>query len=65
MLPKVSFKGNGPLGSMMAIADARGNVKGRVDNPSADPPLRDDGKLNVGAAVGEGRLGEALKEGTQ
>ena len=51
--PQVSFRGNGPLGNVMAISDARGNVKGRVDNPSADPPLRDDGKLAVGVAVGE------------
>ena len=38
----------------MAISDTKGRVKGRVDNPSADPPLRDDGKLAVGVAVGEG-----------
>ena len=54
---QVSFKGNGPLGTVMAISDARGHVKGRVDNPSADPPLREDGKLNVGAAVGLGGWG--------
>lgn len=53
---QVMFKGNGPLGSMQIIADPRGNVKGRVDNPACDPPLRPDGKLNVGGAVGRGVL---------
>lgn len=53
---QVTFRGDGPLGQMMVIADTKGQVKGKVDNPFADPPLRDDGKLNVGAAVGSGVL---------
>ncbi|KAL0021890.1 hypothetical protein WJX77_012153 [Trebouxia sp. C0004] len=53
---QVTFKGNGSLGSMQVIADTYGNVKGTMTNPSADPPLREDGKLNVGAAVGRGVL---------
>ncbi len=52
--PQVTFQGNGPIGSVLSIADTRGNVKGRVGNPAADPPLRPDGKLNVGEAVGQG-----------
>jgi hypothetical protein len=51
---QVTFKGNGILGGIQVIADARGNVKGKVGNPEADPPLRPDGKLDVGAAVGKG-----------
>jgi hypothetical protein len=51
---QVSFKGDGVLGGVFAIADTRGHVKGKVGNSNADPPLRPDGKLAVGDAVGEG-----------
>ncbi|KXZ51013.1 hypothetical protein GPECTOR_14g254 [Gonium pectorale] len=53
---QITFQGNGLAGSILAIADTRGNVKGKVANPAADPPLRPDGKLDVGAAVGQGVL---------
>lgn len=53
---QVNFKGDGPLGGILAIADTKGNVKGKVGNNRVDPPLRPDGKLNVGAAVGQGTL---------
>ncbi|CAG9464774.1 unnamed protein product [Pedinophyceae sp. YPF-701] len=53
---QLNFNGRGELGSMIVIADTAGNAKGYVTNPHADPPLRPDGKLNVGAAVGTGVL---------
>lgn len=54
---QITFKGTGPLGGLQVVAEATGAVKGRVDNPSADPPLREsDGKLDVGGAVGGGVL---------
>eukprot|EP00884_Botryococcus_braunii_P007801 jgi/Botrbrau1/17021/Bobra.49_2s0077.1 len=53
---QVSFQGSGILKGIQTIADASGLVKGKVGNPNADPPLRPDGKLNVGAAVGRGVL---------
>lgn len=50
--------GGGQLGTLTAIADSRGNVRGTVDHPEADVPRRADGKLDVGTAVGRtGRLG--------
>ena len=45
------FNGGGPLGNLRCVAQGR-FVKGFVDEPACDPPLRSDGKLNVGAAVG-------------
>lgn len=47
-------KGNGPIGTMMAVSNNKGIVKGYVSNPHVDIPLNpENGKLNVGAAVGK------------
>lgn len=53
----LQFRGGGPLGTVLAVSDNEGNVRGTVDHPETDLPLRADGKLNVGGAVGhEGTL---------
>ena len=48
----LQIKGGGPLGKILAVSDNEGNVRGTVDNPAVDIPLRPDGKLDVGSAVG-------------
>lgn len=48
----LQIKGDGPLGRVLAVSDSEGNVRGTVDNPAVDIPLRPDGKLDVGSAVG-------------
>ena len=53
----LQIKGGGPLGTVLAVSDNAGNVRGTVDEPAVDLPLRPDGKLDVGTAVGhEGTL---------
>lgn len=48
----LQIKGGGPLGTVLAVSDNEGNVRGTVDHPQVDIPLRPDGKLDVGTAVG-------------
>lgn len=48
------IKGNGPIGTLVAVSDNKGNVKGYVSNPQLDLPLNpENGKINVGAAIGK------------
>ncbi len=49
--------GNGPAGSVIAVSDWRGNVRGYVTRPVVEIPLNNKGKLDVAGAVGkEGNL---------
>ena len=47
----VTIKGDGPMGTLVAVAHG-GTVKAYADNPQVELPLREDGKLDVGGAVG-------------
>lgn len=52
----VIFKGDGPAKQILATADGQGNIKGYISNPSVGLPLKENGKLDVGGAVGRGEL---------
>ena len=46
------IRGGGPLGSVTAVSDSEGNVRGYLQNPAVDVPRKAHAKLDVGAAVG-------------
>ena len=48
----LQLKGSGPLGRLLAVSDAEGNVRGWVENPQISLLEKYRGKLDVGAAVG-------------
>ncbi len=48
----LKIHGGGPTGTLMAIADCEGNVRGYAQNPVVEIPLKCAGKLDVGGAVG-------------
>ena len=56
------IKGDGPLGTLLVVADNEGNVRGSVQNPQIDLPIREDGKLDVGGAVGHGGTLTVIKD---
>ena len=52
---QLQFRGNGPLGSVVVIADDLGHVRGTVENPNTDLTLA-DGSPDVARAIGLGAL---------
>ena len=51
----LQIKGGGPLGTILAVSDCEGNVRGYVQNPHVELIEKYPGKLDVGAAVGDER----------
>ena len=52
----ISVNGDGEAGKLISVADYFGNVKGYIQNPLANPPKKSNGKLDVGAAIGNGTI---------
>ncbi len=57
----VQIRGDGPMGALVAVAD-HGDVRACADNPALDLPLREDGKLDVGGAVGRSGRMSVIKD---
>lgn len=56
------MNGGGPCGSLIAVADSRGNVKSYVANPVVEIPLNQYGKLDVAGAVGRDGTLSVIKD---
>ena len=52
----LQLQGDGPAGTIVCVGDSMGNVKGYAANPETELPPNDQGKLDVGGAVGSGML---------
>lgn len=52
----LQIRGDGPLGGITCVSDSQGNVRGYAVNPQADVARKQEGKLDVGGAVGAGSL---------
>ena len=52
----IQISGDGLIKSVLAVANNRGEVKGYISNPNANPRLNSIGKLDVGGAIGNGKM---------
>ena len=57
----LQIKGNGPIGQITVTADSKERVRGYVGNSQTDMPLKENGKLDVGEAVGNNGLIYVIK----
>ena len=52
----IQYDCDGPVGGITVTSDAKGHVKGYPYNPQVALPLKENGKLDVGRAIGKGAL---------
>lgn len=48
----LQIMGEGDIKRILTVSDYKGNVKGYISNPHVDRPIREDGKIDVGGAIG-------------
>ena len=58
----VKINGGGPAGALVAVADSNGDVRGYVGDTNVEIPLKENGKLDVGGAVGTNGLLYVIKD---
>ncbi|WP_068621757.1 Hsp33 family molecular chaperone HslO [Paenibacillus tuaregi] len=58
----IQVRGDGPIGQIVAVANARGEVRGYVHNPHVHLPSNSLGKLDVAGAVGTGGFIHVIKD---
>lgn len=58
----LQIKSDGPIETMIVVAANDASVKGYIKNPSVDVPLKSNGKLDVGTAVGKNGMLYIIKD---
>ncbi|HYE84057.1 MAG TPA: Hsp33 family molecular chaperone HslO [Clostridia bacterium] len=58
----LQINGKGPAGNIVVVSDNTGNVRGYINNPNVELMHREDGKLDVGRAVGVDGVVTVIKD---
>ena len=62
----IQIKGNGPVGTIVSICDLenlkKASIKLYLDNPKIELPLKSNGKIDVGGAVGKNGYINVIRE---